>query len=378
MRRIFATTGFVFLTAIAFAQATEISWYKTLKGNINGKPVTMHLHKAAHHYFGYYYDDTIQQLISFSGEDTTQAGKVRLMAHSSQSDFTEFFSLSIANGKIAGTWQPGENQPVQPFAAKEARLPVAFTYVFTEGSLKLRPRMEGSPRATFEAGVVWPGGNSNRDNFLKGVIRQTAPGTGKNDEPIGQSFLREKKAFFNSYLSEHKNAKDAENKEAFAPYSLEQMDRTAIAFYEGNLLTLSAFNYAYTGGAHGNYGTSFIPVDLVHNKQLMLSDVINEKGKKALKPLLEKHFRKQFQLKPSESLEAGGLFKNEIEPTDNFYLTSKGIGFNYVPYEIGPYAMGEVLIFIPFTELQSFLQPAFQQLIGKKMIGCVKNDGKAV
>jgi hypothetical protein len=82
-----------------------------------------------------------------------------------------------------------------------------------------------------------------------------------------------------------------------------------------------------------------------------------------VKSLLVKKFRSAYQLKNDENL-TDYLFENDIPITDNFYLTSKGIGFNYNPYEIGPYALGSVSLYIPFSELDPCLNPEFRQLIG--------------
>ena len=90
--------------------------------------------------------------------------------------------------------------------------------------------------------------------------------------------------------------------------------------------------------------------------------MLNQAGIKNLQSLLETQFRKDRNLKSNEPLTEGGLFENKIEPNDNFFLTSKGIGFNYMPYEIGPYALGEIDIFIPFSQLTSYLQPAIKKL----------------
>jgi hypothetical protein len=104
-------------------------------------------------------------------------------------------------------------------------------------------------------------------------------------------------------------------------------------------------------------------VDLVNNKVLEYDDVFTGKAKKGLGSLLEKHFRLQYKLKATDSLQEGGLFENKIEPNDNFYLTGAGIGFTYLPYEIGPYAMGQVDIFIPLKEIRTYLKPEVSQLL---------------
>ena len=73
--------------------------------------------------------------------------------------------------------------------------------------------------------------------------------------------------------------------------------------------------------------------------------------------------RTKFKLKPTDALTEAGLFENKIEANDNFYLTGKGLGFMYNPYEIGPFAMGEIDLFISFKDLDEFLQPAFKNLL---------------
>ena len=47
---------------------------------------------------------------------------------------------------------------------------------------------------------------------------------------------------------------------------------------------------------------------------------------------------------------------NTIPLTDNVGILDKGLVFNYVPYEIGSYAMGEVRLFVPFSDIQQLLK----------------------
>lgn len=48
-----------------------------------------------------------------------------------------------------------------------------------------------------------------------------------------------------------------------------------------------------------------------------------------------------------------------------FLLTGKDITFSYYPYDIGPYFMGNIAVFIPFKDIEPYLQPAFKKLIGQ-------------
>lgn len=353
---------FTFFALSSLAQ-TDVSWYKMLQGTIGKYPITMHLHKAGHSFFGYYYYAAAQQPIYFVGDDTTQKEKLSLMAFAPGQNEEETFSFSLINDKATGTWKAGANKQKLSFQAAEEKLPLSFTYVFASGTTMLRPKVKESPAASFEAGSVWPEGTTATTAFLKSRIREIFFPKSSSKEEIGSLLLKEKKNFLNDYIKDNKDVSDKEIKESPIAYTMDESSRMMIAYQSVKLLTLAFWNYAYTGGAHGNYGTSYIAMDLVNNKILKLSDVLNERGRKSLSNLLAKYFRKQYHLKTSDALQEGGLFENKIEPNNNFYLTAKGICFNYVPYEIGPYAMGEVMIFIPFTELQSYLQPSLKKLI---------------
>jgi len=128
------------------------------------------------------------------------------------------------------------------------------------------------------------------------------------------------------------------------------------------LVSVANSSYQYSGGVHGNYGTTFYVFDLKKKRQLVLSDILNPSDSAAVSVLLEDKFRKAYNLKPTDKL-SEILFGDSIWPNDNFYVTGKGIGFNYVPYEIGPYSSGEIRLFIPFKELLSILQKDFLRLV---------------
>jgi len=334
---------FAITSLVSFAQNNAAGWYKMLNGKIDKYSVTLHLHKAGHTYSGYYYYDSKQEPIYFMGEDTSVKGKIKLIAFPpGDNSQQESLVFSCANGKATGTWKTGSKQNLI-FTAIE--LPSSeFSYVYTTGSVKLRPKIKKSPVASYEAASVWPTGNTVKENFIKKVIRDAFIANNQSAEEIGALLLKEKRNFLNEYLRENKDIKDIELKGTSFAYNMEQDNKMMIVYGSPNILTMAYFNYSYTGGAHGNYGTSYYSLDLLNRKQLQLSDIITLDGIPVLKSLLEKSFRKQFQLKATDSLHEAGLFENVIEPNENFYLTSTGIGFNYVPYEIGPYAMGEITI----------------------------------
>ncbi len=361
---------FFFLFVVVFIKGSsqtnnQLSWYKRLEGKIDKYPVTLHLHKIGSVYNGYYYYNSRQIPVYFSGEDTTVKGKITLLSYPNvASDNYETFSFTINDNSVKGSWKKSQNSTPLDFSAinNVDDTLIKFYYVYTIGNTKLRSQLKESPEATFEAGTIWPKGSSAKEMFIKKVISESL-GEKTTPSETGATLLRNKKKFFSDYLEQNKGVTAAQIKESSPVYTADETTRTLVVFQSSKLLSLGSYSCAYTGGAHGNYGTTYIVFDLLNNKKLNLSDILNNNGKGALNNLLAKYFRKTYGLKETEPLTKGGLFENTIKANNNFYITTTGIGFNYTPYEIAPYVVGEINLFIPFNELNIYLQPTFQTLI---------------
>jgi hypothetical protein len=75
----------------------------------------------------------------------------------------------------------------------------------------------------------------------------------------------------------------------------------------------------------------------------------------ALTEKLNEELRKGRELGRNDSLRQDGFFVDQVEFTENFFLSSKGIGFHWDPYEIGPYAMGFVEVVVPYGKIGDIL-----------------------
>jgi len=350
-----------FAVTISFSQS--LSWYKCFAGTIDKYPVVMHLHKAGNSYEGVYYYTSNQQPISFTGNDTAIAGKVLLTANTQSEDY-ETFTFSIEGGQAKGEWKHNSKSDALNFTAAELKdsTLISFTYVFTEGESKLKSTLEGSPRASYSAASVWPLQNNAKAGFVKQVIRKefdkkATPGD------IGSLLLKQKRNFFASYKKDYAGEDEKELKERPFSFNMDAIKSVTVLYQTPKILSLAHAEYSYTGGAHGNHGTSYVNLNLTAQKRLVLNSILSQNSKPAVSRLLAKYYRQQRGLDASASLKENGLFEDKIDVTDNFYVTGKGIGFVYPPYEIAPYAMGEISIFIPFTELDKYMLPSFKKLI---------------
>lgn len=354
----------LFCSLSAFAQ---ISWVKTFTGQIDKYPFTMHLHRMGADYSGFYYYQRIQQPIYLSGNDTSAGpGKIQLTAFVPGAlETNELFELKAdTSGIIEGVWRPHPDSTARKvIAAVNNDLP-RFGLVYTLGSTRLKPNLAESPEARYYAASIWPAGNTPADLFVR---KQVASLFGLKSTPatIGSSLLQIKNRFLANYKSEFRNVPDSEIVAFPSGYTQTEDHTVLILFQDKRFLSLANTTYTYSGGAHGFGATEYVVLSSTTQKKYTLNDVFTVAGKAALRGYLEKWFRIQYGLAKNSNLEEAGLFENKIEPNGNFFLTGKGIGFGYAPYEIGPYVMGDINIFIPFSELKSYLQPAFAKLIAQ-------------
>jgi hypothetical protein len=112
----------------------------------------------------------------------------------------------------------------------------------------------------------------------------------------------------------------------------------------------------FTGGAHGNYSSTFLNIDLKHLTLIHLDDLFEGDYRAGLTELLWSQLLSDNKLKTREEAEdLGYATTGNLEPTENFYLSDKGITFFYNTYEITPYVMGTVAITLSYEALRPLL-----------------------
>ncbi|TGD78853.1 DUF3298 and DUF4163 domain-containing protein [Hymenobacter wooponensis] len=152
-----------------------------------------------------------------------------------------------------------------------------------------------------------------------------------------------------------------------ATLNYERENRTLILWNQGNLLSLGFFMYSYSGGAHGNYGTTVRSYDARTGRPLRYQDIFRANSEKQLEKLLGQYARPVLGLKPNQPL-SDALFENTLPATHNVYLTSSGAVFVYAPYEVASFAQGEIHVFVPFSTLQPLLQPGLPVAGGPEVV----------
>lgn len=358
MKILVLSLGLCSLFATSNAQDTT-GYYASFAGTIDHKAITMNLHKAGREYSGYYYYDSLQQPVYFSGGEVEKDSGVFIIeveAYSS-SDQTEIFDFLVKDNTIEGTWKNGLEGQLLTFAAK-IKNDSKYDYIFTKGRQRLFAALRDGPKAEFSASSIWPKGDAETDNYLKEILRNTFKGD-STDEAIGPVLLRNKKNFFAKYREQYKSAEPEHVTEIEYKFSMDDITDQMICWQSENILSLATHHYSYDGGAHGSSSKIYHSYDLKNKKLFTTEDIFQEGWDSVVSKLIVQKLRATYKIKEYESLKKAEFFEDVIKPSNNFYFTSKGLGFSYLPNEIAPYNVGQVTVFVPFAEIEGVLQQSF-------------------
>ncbi len=330
-------------------------FYKRLEGTIAGKHVVMHLQRIGDVYDGmYYYQDQGKWLLlnyikdSSNNTDIWFSEVVALTTNSEQDANPPLLRMHYAGGSLKGDWKNKEGK-TYPIDLKESYPPGSYHFsplLFIDTAVAF-PEKTNSPVARISESFPLAIGAGDTAWINNRIIRLLDFDTTLSVE---QGATKSHTSYLKSYREE---SKKMAGEEATAFLNYEQGHTIAIRYNKNDLLLLESLYYAYEGGAHGNYGTTLTCYDVKNKREITLGDIVKADSS-VLQPILEKRFRQQVGLKAGMSLNTV-LFEEHLSTTDNFYFTEQGLGFVYNPYEIASYAQGTIHVFVPFSDLQPYL-----------------------
>lgn len=347
-------------TATATAAAPDTTapryYYKRFEGTIAGKPVVLHLHKTNDGYEAIYYYLHVGQWLTLNVDsvagDTVIFSEYPSGAAYFNNDAAATLHLALSDHTAKGSWHSADGRKQFAVALQE-QYPAGseqFDTHYYFDSLVAFPSVKESPVATSSCYALEAHDNAWLNTQLHKML-DFSP-----DQSLAEGFKQWTSKYFEEYRSGLPEAPDSV--EFMNSWSWGITRQLFVRYNEGNLLVLEQDGWDYSGGAHGNFGSSFACLDLEAKKQLALSDLLTADSA-TLQPIVEKYFVQQYELagKPLTEL----LFDEHLALTENFYITGAGIGFLYNPYEVAAYAVGQINVFVPFTALRPYLTPWARQ-----------------
>lgn len=357
--------------------STAFSAYWRLEGTLGGRALVMNLGRSPFQFNrfdnsfqgNYYFLDEMQPRLFFGENDSL--GQIVL---------TEEIGASVS-GQFTGSFSPGLGifTGVYTGSGSENSLPFEFRALYPQGtvhfetiqfkdSIVLTDSIADSPMAMLSETWLWPDTSVSAEatkflqkELLKGMLGDSMAALVQSP---AQGFDLAKRPYFEQYKTDMAGFEIPKDPNDNIMFSYDQTRAVEILFNQDDILTLGFFQYWFTGGAHGNYATFLVSYDMHKLKAYQLGDIFVDNAGDSLSIALAEAARKHFELMPDAALDEV-LFENKIAPTDNFGLTSKGIIFCYPPYEVAPYAAGEIRLFVPFERVKAILKPDFGVAMNK-------------
>jgi hypothetical protein len=328
--------------------APVITRFYQLTGTIDKYPITFNLHRTGEDFYGNYYYNSTEEPFEVYGKIQND-GSLRITINDRETGNTaEEFSGKFKDSSYSGTWT--NNGKVLPFRVAKPRNTdgLIFDYVTTKGSKSLSiGQGYGRDAISYDATAVCPTASSTHPatKLIRKKIFE-AFGYETTSSTIGEAMLADKKDVLSQAGEIEKYGVSID---------------VNIVYWSKQLLTLSIYNWEDNGGAHGNYTIKYINIDLTTNEEV--GAVFNECEQ--LPAVLDKKLHEYFNVEKDRKL-SDFLLVDTLPINGNCLITTKGITYSYDPYEIAPYAAGQIKLYIPFKELEGCLTEEFKKLIGIK------------
>lgn len=225
---------------------------------------------------------------------------------------------------------------------------------FSDSSQISVSKNAGAPKGKFEVDLLFPTGLPGKSPLFKSVAQKIL-----NHEDLALTDTKEvfgtaSKRFDKQYLTSNKELFSQYGNDCFA-CNWEKKFMLTPLFFNSRYLSFNLSEYAYTGGAHGMQHNSIINIDRNSGDIITLESFLKKESDSILTAVITSHIKDKLKLQKGASLKEAGFFTDSIPPASNYAITPYGIVFIYNPYEIGPYSMGIVSVFIPEKELKDLL-----------------------
>lgn len=353
MRISYYTLISIFCCYTSFAQQ-KTGWYKTFTGKIGNMKAVVHL-TAGSGYNGYIWFMQNQYPIQLSGQSTTN-DNVQLSGMEGAINITLLGTLKsgiFKGNAVIFAFNSDSTSRKSAFVLNVDTSYTPFKYIYVKTNAHLPRRVHNASTFDYYTGTVWPATKDALAEYLENAVRDFAD-IPKDRDPSLWLFSKAEKERVD-WQRENSKLSPQDAQTLGLSLSVGFQELINVMYENGHHITLSKFIYSYSGGAHGNYSTQLINIDKATGRKINLGDIITPEGLKQLPNLIEEVARIQYKA-PIGSLEDNGFLVNKIPVSEEFYITSSGIGFLYAPYEIKSFADGEINLLVPYVKLKPFLK----------------------
>lgn len=308
-------------------------------GNIGESQITMYINIEDSAYgkiTGKYYYNNIKQFIPLNGTIKDNIAEIK---EGNDTNYTGTFSGTVLkDGSFKGEWYSIDKNKRYNF-----NLTKPITYSINSASIiQSEIKLERKNGAKFSCTKSSIFINNPKDLSSIDKITANFNGIRKVSEKRVISSLNDKvQAEYNQWN---------ENKDLQVNYDI--LSDVSVSYLDEKIISISSFDYSYTGGAHGIYGVfpKIYSIETGRDIGKSASDLVYNIKDRTLVEIMKK--------KLLENLKEGDYFKfNDIELSNTFDITPNGVKFIWQIYDIAPYSVGMIEINFTFNELKPFIDP---------------------
>lgn len=241
------------------------------------------------------------------------------------------------------------------WAQKDARGVHVFSVLSVRDSITVYPDSTKPPIPWVSTTVPVAQGNNANSRWLNGKIRELANfGTELESQKklttaktMTQAVADYQKRLLNTYQKMYRENHLTNN-------SYDSLNVCVIYNAHDVVILEVTKDYFETGMLHAFFQQTYSVLDVKHQKQLKPQDVFTAEAL-TLQKLIEKNFRKQYNLSPSDSLSKILRPKVHLTATPDFYAASNGINFHYVWSSVAFYRDGPINVTVPYNEIRKYI-----------------------
>jgi hypothetical protein len=186
------------------------------------------------------------------------------------------------------------------------------------------------------------------------TIKAQIPTISDNTDPHALAFNSEMQTIVQGQINEFKGAVSEMTPNPVGPYTLDA--KYNLLFQNGAIASIKFEIQGYTGGAHPYLNIMTVNYDLAQSRQVALSELFlpNSNYLDVIANYCIAELRKQpVGSDPVFSKGAAPLPENY----DGWNITPDGLLITFDAYQVAPGASGPVKILIPYSELQTVINP---------------------
>jgi hypothetical protein len=344
------------------------AWYKHYNGTKNGQPVAVDLQYSGKTLRGsYYYIDT-GIIIDLLPTDQNAASPANIILaenipgnwpNDDDSSTKAIWRLSMQETGATGKCTSGNSSRGDITLREDYPVGTCPLRIWSKSDSKEERKDVMHVTATTLYELLQPSTQMNNADadFLRMAIQHFLGGDFVDAPNINDYVLQEDKKYFDNFEKLLPDMKiDREAHEDWQ-YNFERKRRMSVRFNSGGMLVLQLEESDRTGGSimGSHTRTRYACIDVAQKKVWQANDIMALDAAKVT-PLLNNAARKIFH---ENSALAESQQPDNIPLTDNVFFTTAGITYCYYPGVIAPEDVGEIYLFIPYSQLKNCLKNEF-------------------